>query len=125
MQKDKDKEKAEKTEFEKYLYKNIGTRIKQYRKERKETQKEFIDAFMLSDVSLLSRIENGKIDKRQNPHLLPKSFIEYIQNLHNENSRNISLKEMIWGTESEQEQLVQIFLLYTLMNGSKDSEGIY
>lgn len=117
------KEKAEKTEFEKSLYKNIGTRIKQYRKERKETQKEFVAEFMLSDVSLLSKIENGKIDDRQNPHLLPKSFIENTQNLHNENSRNISLKEMIWGTESEQEQLVQIFLLYTLMNGSKDSEG--
>ena len=90
------KEKAEKTEFEKSLYKNIGTRIKQYRKERKETQKEFVAEFMLSDVSLLSKIENGKIDDRQNPHLLPKSFIENTQNLHNENSRNISLKEMIW-----------------------------
>lgn len=109
--------------IEKLLYLLIGNRVKQYRKALGYTQEKFVSEFNLSGVSLLSRIENGKNESSRNPRLLPKSFILKIKENHNEDNNNISLKELIWGTDAEQERLVQILLLAILMNGSINDKG--
>ncbi len=109
--------------FEKLLYSFIGNRIKQYRKTLGYTQEEFASEFNLSGVSVLSRIENGKKESSRNPHLLPKSFILNIKEKYDKDNKSIPLKELIWGTDSEQERLIQILLLAILMNGSTDDEG--
>lgn len=75
--------------FEKLLYQAIGRRIKQYRKSLGYTQEEFVEKFQLSGVSLLSKIENGKVSDR-NPHLLPKSFMPYIKECYDKNNNKIS-----------------------------------
>lgn len=108
--------------FEKLLYQAIGRRIKQYRKSLGYTQEEFVEEFQLSGVSLLSKIENGKVSDR-NPHLLPKSFMPYIKECYDKNNNKISPRELIWGTSEEQERLVQILLLSILMNDSTNNEG--
>ncbi|WP_077595836.1 hypothetical protein [Oceanobacillus kimchii] len=113
-------------DFETFLYKGIGSRIKNYRikklgvKQDKLVAKLKTDYYISVDTSRLSAIENGRPHKKKNPHLLTESQLEGFTEL-----LNCEKKELIFGNHIDEEESVKIFLLAIIMNSEKDEEGKY
>ncbi|MBD1224029.1 hypothetical protein [Virgibacillus halodenitrificans] len=113
-------------DFETFLYKGIGSRIKNYRnkklgvKQDKLVAKLKTDYYISVDTSRLSAIENGRAHKKKNPHLLTESQLEGFTELF-----NCEKKELIFGNHIDKEESVKIFLLAIIMNSEKDEEGKY
>lgn len=92
-----------------YLYKRIGARIRNKRKERHLTQVYFYPAI---DTSILSKIENGKAITGKNPYLLNSCQIDSLCHFF-----KCDAYQLIWGTKEEQENFAKILLLSIMCNG--------
>ncbi|HLQ83390.1 MAG TPA: hypothetical protein VK121_06085 [Pseudogracilibacillus sp.] len=106
--------------FRKYLFKNIGKRIRDYRKNiDKKSQEVFADNLKHNyhihfDRYRLSSIENGKAVKSKNPHLLSRDLID-IFSIHMETTPKI----LIFGEEQERIDFIKLVLLGIIMNGER------
>lgn len=95
------------------LYKTIGDRIKNMIEQNGET----LDALEEKtgiNKSMLSKLSNGKTNKRRNPYLLSDTNIELLAKHF-----NIEESELIWGTETEKEAFVKIIIIAILINSDK------
>lgn len=105
-------------QYRNYVFKNIGSRIKEARKIKKETQEEFsnnlIQYYINMDRWRLSSIEKGKAVKRNNPHLLAKDHINGISEY-----MGCKPKELVFGKKEERNNFVKLVLLGIIMNGDK------
>ena len=102
--------------FEKMNDKIIGERVKIFRKSQKRTQEDFCDAFehkVSIDKFRLSAIENGKRDKRKNPHYLTDNYIEFFSS-----EMGISSKEFLFGNKQDRIDIIKLILLNVFMNGT-------
>lgn len=106
--------------LQRYLYKNIGKRIRIYRKKIgtdsienfAENMKE--DYNLSIDRVLLSNIENGKAIAGKNKYLFSASLLEGFCNM-----MAVTRDELIFGDTEQKEQLIKLILLSLLMNGDK------
>ncbi|HER6271241.1 TPA: helix-turn-helix domain-containing protein, partial [Streptococcus pyogenes] len=72
--------------FEKMIDGILAEKIKNARKSMKMTQEQFCEEFELKvsiDKFRLSSLENGKRNKKKNPHFLTESYIEFFSELLN------------------------------------------
>ncbi|CAM4209299.1 helix-turn-helix domain-containing protein [Lederbergia lenta] len=111
--------------FETFLYKNIGAKIKKYRDSLDMTQDQFAaklnsDYYISLDRYRLSSIENGRANKKKNPYLLTAELIKVFSNC-----MKCETKELIFGNYIEREENVRLFLLAIIMNSEKDEEEEY
>ncbi|WP_270286779.1 helix-turn-helix domain-containing protein [Enterococcus casseliflavus] len=99
------------------LQKQIGNRIKSFRKSKGLNQKDFSaqyeENYAYMDYSLLSHIEKGKIKGKNSSYLTNAQINDFSSMM------NCSIKELIFGNEEERIKLVKIILLRIIMNGSK------
>lgn len=104
--------------FNNYLYKEIGSRIKKVREEMGFRQHEFVaklqEEYISIDRFMLSHIENGRAYKKKNPYLLTDDQIYVISKLIKKEP-----KELIFGDINEREDTVKLILLAIIMNGAK------
>src|SRR5699024_3317830 len=109
--------------FEMFLYRNIGLKIRKYRKKQKLNQKDFSanlqSQYHISiDEFRISTIENGRIHKKKNPYLLTDQQIETFTRMI-----GCDKKEFIFGDYKEREENVKLFLLALIMNSDKNKEN--
>ncbi|SDR14516.1 hypothetical protein [Virgibacillus salinus] len=109
--------------FQRYLYKNIGNRIKKHRIQLELNQTDFISYFQVKyhihlDRNRLSSIENGRNYIYKNPYLLTAEQIE----IFSEDMECIP-KELIFGDYEERERSVKLVLLAIIMNSEKIKEN--
>src|SRR5699024_9981081 len=126
--------------FEMFLYRNIGLKIRKYRKKQKLNQKDFSanlqSQYHISiDEFRISTIENGRIHKKKNPYLLTDQQIEtftrmigcdkkeFIFGDYKEREIENEKKEFIYGEYKEREENVKLFLLALIMNSDKNKEN--
>ncbi|NTK32652.1 helix-turn-helix transcriptional regulator, partial [Enterococcus faecium] len=99
------------------LQKQIGNRIKSFRKSKGLNQKDFSaqyeENYAYMDYSLLSHIEKGKIKGKNSSYLTNAQINDFSSMM------NCSIKELIFGNEEERIKLVKIILVRIIMNGSK------
>lgn len=95
------------------LYKTIGDRIKNMMAQNGETL-DTLEEKTGINKSMLSKISNGKTNKRRNPYLLSDTNIELLAEHF-----GIEETELIWGTETEIEAFVKIIIIAILMNSDK------
>lgn len=100
------------------LQKQIGERIKSYRKNKMGlTQKVFSAQYQANygymETSILSFIERGKI-KGKNTSYLTNAQINDFSSI-----MKCSIKELIFGNKNERVNLVKLILLGIIINGSK------
>lgn len=113
-------------DFEQFLYKEIGLKIRNYRKqELKLTQGELsamlqTQKFTNIDKFRISAIENGKSHKGKNPYLLTDQQIETFSSM-----MGYDRKEFIFGDYNTRKVNVKIFLLALIMNSEKNKENNY
>jgi len=106
--------------YRKYLFKNIGKRIRNYRiNTEKKNQEVFADNLNHNyhihfDRYRLSSVENGKTVKLKNPHLLSRNLID-VMSLHMETTP----KKLIFGEEQERIDFIKLVLLGIIMNGER------
>ena len=102
--------------FTRLLYSSIGSRVRNIRKSRKDSQERFCYHTLQNqiNISALSRIENGKNDKHKNPYLLSSTQIEILCE-----HKKIRPSELIWGDASEKEDFIKIMLAAILLNSDK------
>lgn len=99
------------------LYKLIGARVRDYRLKNKEGKKPKKGLHRWSqvnidiDTSILSRIENGKADKRKNPYFLNGTQIGTLCDAF-----KISEAELIWGKEEEKKSFIKLCIISILIN---------
>lgn len=108
--------KEEKMNFEKMNDRIIGMRIKRFRGSLELTQEKFCDEYETKisiDKYRLSALENGKRDKRKNPHFLTENFIEFFTQ-----EMNIGVSDFLFGNRNERMFLIKLVVLNILMNGS-------
>lgn len=96
------------------LYRMIGRRFRERRKKAKMTQADFMPTL---DTTIVSKIENGKAEKKRNPHFLNNGKIQDICAFE---ELDITPYELIWGTEEEKTELVKIWTLSVLLNSCKN-----
>ncbi len=96
------------------LYRIIGRRFRERRKKAKMTQADFIQTL---DTTIVSKIENGKAEKKRNPNFLNNVKIQDICAFE---ELDITPYELIWGTEEEKTELVKIWTLSVLLNSCKN-----
>lgn len=102
--------------FEKMNDSIIGIRIKEFRESLGLTQEKFCEKFETKvsiDKSRLSALENGKRDKRKNPHFLTENFIEFFSK-----EMNIGISDFLFGDRNERIFLIKLVILNIFMNGS-------
>lgn len=106
--------------FQQYIYRNIGNRIRQYRKyTAKLKQDDFctvlnIECLAGIDRFRLSIIENGKNKKEKNPYLLSGTLISAFCKM-----MNIDRTTLLFGDLNEQESFIKLILLVLIINGDK------
>ncbi|WP_349925247.1 hypothetical protein ABNP43_00920 [Bacillus altitudinis] len=103
------------------LQKQIGNRIRNYRKYVKGLKQEDFSAQYQTDygymeVSILSYIERGKIKGRNTSYLTNAQINDFSSMM------KCSIKELIFGNEGERINLVKLVLLRIIVNGSKSSK---
>lgn len=94
----------------------IGDRIKKFRKSQGLTQEVFCEKYenkVSIDKYRLSALENGRREKKKNPHFLTKEYENFFSEL-----MNIDNKTFIFGNCKERHQLIKLILLNILMNGT-------
>lgn len=105
--------------FEKMIDGMIAERIINARKSRKLTQEAFCDKFS-EKVSLdkfrLSNLENGKRNKKKNPHFLTEAYIEFYSEL-----LGVSDEEFLFGNLEEKKSLIKLILLNIFMNADSQA----
>lgn len=76
--------------FTKLLYSSIGSRVRNIRKSRKDSQERFCYHTLQNqiNISALSRIENGKNDKHKNPYLLSSTKLKFYVSIRKSNHPN-------------------------------------
>lgn len=105
--------------FEKMIDGILAEKIKKARKSMKMTQEQFCEKFEVTvsiDKFRLSSLENGKRNKKKNPHFLTESYIEFFSNL-----LNLSPEEFLFGKDEDRLNLIKLILLNIFMNG--DTQG--
>lgn len=99
------------------LQKQIGNRIKTFRKSKGLNQTDFSaqyeENYAYMDYSMLSHIEKGKIKGKNTSYLTNAQINDFSSMM------NCSIKELIFGNEEERIKLVKLILLRIIMNGSK------
>lgn len=100
------------------LQKQIGNRIRNYRKYVKGLNQEDFSAqyqidYGYMEVSILSYIERGKIKGRNTSYLTNAQINDFSSMM------KCSIKELIFGNEGERINFVKLILLRIIMNGSK------
>ncbi len=105
--------------FEKMNDLIISERILNARKSRKLTQEDFCDEFS-EKVSLdkfrLSNLENGKRNKKKNPHFLTEAYIEFYSEL-----LGVSNEEFLFGNLEDKKSLIKLILLNIFMNADSQA----
>ena len=105
--------------FEKMNDLIISERILNARKSRKLTQESFCDEF-LEKVSIdkfrLSNLENGKRNKKKNPHFLTEAYIEFYSEL-----LGVSNEEFLFGNLEDKKSLIKLILLNIFMNADSQA----
>lgn len=107
------------------LYADIGNRVKKKLaaftkiksgKPKRMSLSDICDTYDLTLLtpSVLSRIQNGFADKQKNPYFMTTSMLNELAKLF-----DISVYQLVWGEEKEQEHYVKIWLLAVLFNGAK------
>ncbi|VHB30025.1 helix-turn-helix domain-containing protein [Streptococcus pyogenes] len=107
--------------FEKMIDGILAEKIKNARKSMKMTQEQFCEEFELKvsiDKFRLSSLENGKRNKKKNPHFLTESYIEFFSVL-----LNISPEEFLFGKYEDRLNLIKLILLNIFMNGDTQSSN--
>ncbi|WP_142325430.1 helix-turn-helix domain-containing protein, partial [Streptococcus pneumoniae] len=109
--------------FEKMNDLIISERILNARKSRKLTQEDFCDEFS-EKVSLdkfrLSNLENGKRNKKKNPHFLTEAYIEFYSEL-----LGVSNEEFLFGNLEDKKSLIKLILLNIFMNADSQAYRTY
>lgn len=98
--------------FEKMNDSIIGIRIKEFRESLGLTQEKFCEKFETKvsiDKSRLSALENGKRDKRKNPHFLTENFIEFFSK-----EMNIGISDFLFGDRNERIFLIKLCLVLSV-----------
>lgn len=116
--------------FKRYIYKNIGTRIKEFRDKKNYNRKVFVTYFLayldekdigsglpLNEQSL-SNIENANVLKNRNPYLLTKKQLELLPAF-----MDCTRSELVFGDMVERESTVKLILLSIIINGAKYEQG--
>jgi len=109
--------------YTKMLYKYIGTRIKNLRKEttirdyNNNPVKATLDNIEI-DNAMLSRIQNGIASKRKNPYLINVTQMKILAELF-----NLSIEDLIWGDYKERESFIKVTLLAIMINGKEYKKG--
>ncbi|WP_250543958.1 helix-turn-helix domain-containing protein [Streptococcus salivarius] len=105
--------------FEKMNDLIISERIINARKSLNLTQEAFCDKFS-DKVSLdkfrLSSLENGKRNKKKNPHFLTEAYIEFYSEL-----LDISEEEFLFGNLKEKKNFIKLILLNVFMNADSQA----
>lgn len=105
--------------FEKMIDGILAEKIKKARKSMKMTQEQFCEKFDVTvsiDKFRLSSLENGKRNKKKNPHFLTEDYIKFFSDL-----LSISPEEFLFGKDEDRLNLVKLILLNVFMNG--DTQG--
>ncbi|MGX6962014.1 hypothetical protein [Vagococcus xieshaowenii] len=106
--------------FQKLLYKDMGTKVNDFRKKNNKTQDNLIEDISQKyhysfDRQRISAIENGKTDPRKNPYLMSSLQLDIFSNM-----LNIDKTTFIFGDKQDREKLIKLILLSIIMNGDKD-----
>lgn len=105
--------------FEKMNDLIISERIIKARKLQKLTQEAFCDKFS-EKVSLdkfrLSNLENGKRNKKKNPHFLTEAYIEFYSEL-----LGVPSEGFLFGNLEEKKSLIKLILLNIFMNADSQA----
>lgn len=105
--------------FERMIDSMLAGKIKKARKSLKMTQEQFCEKYEIQvsiDKYRLSNLENGRRNKKKNPHFLTESYIEFFADL-----LGLSTKEFLFGIKEDKERFVKLILLNIFMNG--DTQG--
>lgn len=101
--------------FEKMIDGILAEKIKTARKSMKMTQEQFCEKFDVKvsiDKFRLSSLENGRRNKKKNPHFLTEGYIEFFSDL-----LDISTEEFLFGKDEDRLNLIKLILLNIFMNG--------
>ena len=93
-------------DFEKMIDGILAEKIKKTRKSLKMTQEQFCETFdakVSIDKYRLSNLENGRRNKKKNPHFLTNSYIEFFAELLEVNSESF-----LFGEEDERLDLIKL-----------------
>jgi transcriptional regulator with XRE-family HTH domain len=116
--------------FKRYIYKNIGRRIKEFRDKKNYNRKVFVSYFLANldekeigsglplNEQSLSNIENANVLKNRNPYLLTKKQLELLPAF-----MDCTRSKLVYGDIVERESTVKLILLSTIMNGAKYEQG--
>ena len=105
--------------FERMIDSMLAGKIKKARKSLKMTQEQFCEKYEIQvsiDKYRLSNLENGRRNKKKNPHFLTESYIEFFADL-----LGLSTKEFLFGIKEDKERFVKLILLNIFMNGDTQS----
>ena len=111
------------------IYSNCSSRVKQ---KRKEENKRLEDVYSV-DKSLISRIENNRRTKKNNPYLVPDRVFEYYVQKPNGESKaeglicSLSFKdrqEVLWGTIEERKKSIKSFYNAIILDMLDESDLI-
>lgn len=108
--------------FQYYLYKSIGNRVRFYRKNvLGQAQADFIEMLkgegLFMDRQRLSLIENGRNIEGKNPYLLSETQIDLFQKIF-----KTSRTKLLFGEYEERMRLIKLILLSLLMNGVSNTK---
>ena len=95
--------------FERMIDSMLAGKIKKARKSLKMTQEQFCEKYEIQvsiDKYRLSNLENGRRNKKKNPHFLTESYIEFFADL-----LGLSTKEFLFGIKEDKERFVKLILL--------------
>lgn len=101
--------------FEKMIDGILAEKIKKARKSMKMTQEQFCEKFDVTvsiDKFRLSSLENGKRNKKKNPHFLTEDYLKFFSDL-----LSISPEEFLFGKDEDRLNLIKLILLNVFMNG--------
>lgn len=107
--------------FEKMIDGTLAEKIKNTRKSMKMTQEQFCEEFELEvsiDKFRLSSLENGKRNKKKNPHFLTEGYIDFFSKL-----LSISPEEFLFGKYEDRLNFIKLILLNVFMNGDTQSQN--
>lgn len=105
-------------QFQRYLYKKIGYRVKTYRTNNTSESVSSLATKLSADYGfsidrpLLSNIENGTAIAGKNRYLFSTGLLEGFCTI-----MEITREQLIFGNTKEKEQLIKLTLLTLLMNG--------
>lgn len=108
-------------DFEKMIDGILAEKIKKTRKSLKMTQEQFCETFdakVSIDKYRLSNLENGRRNKKKNPHFLTNSYIEFFAELLEVNSESF-----LFGEEDERLDLIKLIMLNIFMNGDSQNSN--